>query len=56
MPMGVFPHKHGEYDPPVWGKFPTLIKTWGISYRKNRGEYSILNQLDRDTLFFNIQP
>lgn len=59
-----FPHAYGDFSPQAWGirptsmgeKFPTLIKTWGISYRKNRGEYSILNQLDRDTLFFNTQP
>ena len=25
MPMGIFPHKHGEYAPPVWGKVPTMV-------------------------------
>lgn len=25
MPMGIFPHKYGEYAPPVWGKVPTMV-------------------------------
>lgn len=44
-----FPHAYGDFSPQAWGIYPT-------SMGKNRGEYSILNQLDRDALFFNTQP
>ena len=28
MPMGIFPHKHGEYAPPIWGKVPTMAVSY----------------------------
>ena len=51
MPMGIFPHKHGEYAPQVWGKTPTVV---GKSHYY-RTQMTQIEQMDTDyLLIFNL--